>query len=67
MADFTEWEPIALERNHVDGGEWLMKRPLVPGTHRVALRIDGGTWVVPINLPRVDDDFGGSVGLVTIP
>jgi hypothetical protein len=70
MADFTDWEPVALYRDLAarDARDaWIAVRPLAPGTHRVALRIDGGAWTVPANLPRVDDDFGGAVGLVTIP
>jgi hypothetical protein len=67
MADFTDWEPVALDRNAATRNEWIITRTLAPGTHRVALRIDGGAWTVPINLPKVDDEFGGTVGLVTIP
>jgi hypothetical protein len=67
MADFTDWQPVTLDRNAATRDEWIMTRAISPGTHRVALRIDGGAWTVPVNLPRVDDDFGGTVGLVTIP
>jgi hypothetical protein len=31
------------------------------------LRIDGGAWSVPANLPRIDDELGGTVGLIVIP
>jgi hypothetical protein len=67
MADFTDWEPLALDRDLTARDAWIVARRLAPGTHRVALRIDGGAWTVPANLPRVDDDFGGAVGLITIP
>ncbi|HVX41578.1 MAG TPA: glycogen-binding domain-containing protein [Gemmatimonadaceae bacterium] len=65
IADFTDWQPIALTG---DGrGQWRATREIAPGLHRVALRIDGGRWIVPGNLPRVTDDLGGDVGLITIP
>jgi hypothetical protein len=65
MADFTDWSPIALD--HV-GGVWRLERPIVAGAHRLAIRIDGGEWIVPVNLPRVEDELGGAaVGIITIP
>jgi hypothetical protein len=64
MADFTDWEPTALDH---DGSRWRLVRAIAPGPHRVAIRIDGGEWTVPGNLPRVEDELGGSVGLITIP
>jgi len=64
MADFTGWSPVVLER---DGNGWRLDRDIPPGPHRVAIRFDGGEWTVPVNLPRVDDDLGGIVGLITVP
>ena len=64
MADFTGWSPVALERA---GDVWRLERVIASGAHRVAIRIDGGEWIVPANLPRVEDDLGGAVGLITIP
>src|SRR5262249_54151066 len=64
MADFTGWNAVVLERS---GGMWVTDRIIAPGPHRVAIRIDGGEWIVPANLPRVEDDLGGSVGLITVP
>ena len=63
-ATFTGWEPVALLR---EGDQWRLDRPITSGTHRVLLRIDGGPWLVPGNLPAAADDFGGSVGLLTVP
>jgi hypothetical protein len=64
MGDFTDWSPVTLER----GGEtWTYRGSIARGLHRVAIRIDGGEWIVPLNLPRADDDFGGTVGLITVP
>jgi hypothetical protein len=64
MADFTDWNPVELAL--VDG-VWRLERALSPGLHRVALRIDGGEWITPSNLPRAKDELGGVVGLMTIP
>jgi hypothetical protein len=64
MADFTGWEPVALGRR--DDG-FALELPIAPGTHRVAIRVNGGPWMVPSNMPAIDDDFGGRVGLVVIP
>lgn len=67
MADFTSWEPVSLARDSATADRWTLARPIAPGSHRVALRVDGGAWSVPANLPRVADDFGGFVGLLTVP
>ncbi len=66
MADFTSWEPVALARASMDG-VWRLERPIESGPHRVAIRIDGGEWAAPTNLPRASNGFGGIVGLITIP
>jgi hypothetical protein len=64
MADFTNWEPVVLERT--DGG-WFVERAVSPGLHRLAIRIDGGAWVAPANVPSLHDDLGGEVGLISVP
>lgn len=64
MADFTDWQPVGLERS---GDAWRTSLSVAPGLHRVAIRVDGGEWVSPRNLQRVTDDLGGTVGLITIP
>jgi len=38
-----------------------------PGSHHVVVRLDGGAWVAPANLARIDDELGGRVGLIVIP
>jgi hypothetical protein len=63
-ASFTSWEPIQLVRR---GTAWELDRPLASGAHRVLIRVDGGPWLVPANLPSAADDFGGTVGIITIP
>jgi len=65
MGDFTDWEPVAMAG--MPNGEWRVERVIAPGPHRVAIRVDGGPWRVPPNLPRVADDFGGEVGIVIVP
>src|SRR5215217_60121 len=61
MADFTDWSPVSLERA---GDLWRIERgtsTISSGLHRVAIRLDGGEWIVPVNLPRVEDDLAGIV------
>lgn len=65
VGDFTDWQPVAM--TGMPNGEWRIERNIVPGPHRVAIRVDGGPWRVPANLPRVEDDFGGEVGIVIVP
>jgi hypothetical protein len=64
MGDFTDWLPVALERR---GDVWRIERDLSPGLHRLMIRIDGGEWTTPMNLPRAKDELGGVVGLITVP
>ncbi|HSQ30701.1 MAG TPA: glycogen-binding domain-containing protein [Gemmatimonadaceae bacterium] len=64
MGDFTQWRPVALER---DGeGSWLLGVRIGPGTHQINVRVDGGPWMVPPSLPAITDEFGGSVGLLVV-
>jgi hypothetical protein len=65
MADFTDWEPVGMTQ--LPNGDWTLERGIAPGTHRVAIRVNGGAWVVPPNLPHVSDEFGGEVGLLIVP
>ncbi|MGQ0538748.1 MAG: glycogen-binding domain-containing protein [Gemmatimonadaceae bacterium] len=62
--DFSKWQPIPLTLQ--GGGLWRLKDALPPGVYRLIVRIDGGEWRAPINVPRYHDDFGGEVGVVTI-
>ena len=64
MGDITDWSPVVLERR---GERWEMRLTTTAGSHHVLVRIDGGAWVTPANLPRIDDEFGGTVGLLVIP
>lgn len=63
MADFTGWEAVELPpADGAFGAEFV----LTPGTHRLAVRLDGGEWLPAVNTPAVDDDFGGKVGLLVV-
>ena len=64
MGDLTDWSPVPLERK---GDQWEVRLTTTPGSHHVMLRIDGGAWLVPSNLPRIGDELGGAVGLLVIP
>jgi hypothetical protein len=64
MGDLTGWSPLALERH---GDRWEARLTTTPGAHHVVVRINGGAWAPPVNLPRIDDELGGTVGLLVIP
>jgi hypothetical protein len=64
-ADATGWRAVALARGA--GAEWTVALVLAPGTHRVLVRVDDGPWRPPTNLPAVDDEMGGRVGLLVVP
>lgn len=64
MGEFSGWEPLALRR---DGDCFVAAAALGSGTHRLVVRIDGGSWRPAANTPAVDDDFGGRVGLLVVP
>ena len=62
--DFTGWIPMKLER--AGNGWWSATLPLTPGQYQMNVRVDGGTWLVPPGLLSLQDEFGGSVGLLVI-
>ena len=64
MADFTDWDPVALVRT--PAGVWEINLSVSSGPHRINVRLDGGDWVVPTNVARVTDEFGGVVGLILV-
>jgi hypothetical protein len=65
MADFTDWQPVAMR--HVSNDEWQVAMPITPGAHRVNIRVDGGEWSAPPGASTVQDEFNGVVGLVVVP
>ena len=64
MGEMTGWRPVALEplgRGRFVG--WF----LAPGgTYRVNVSLDDGPWIAPPGMPRVEDGFGGLVGLLQL-
>lgn len=65
-ATFTEWAPVLLAPD--GGGAWTLGTPVPSGPHRLMVRVDGGAWTPPANLPSlVDEDLGVAAGIVTVP
>jgi hypothetical protein len=60
----TNWTPARAERS---GAYFQHRLDLPAGTHMIAIRINGGAWRAPKGLPVTADDFGGTVGRVTVP
>ena len=63
--DFTDWRPQSLVR--AGGGWWVTTIAIAPGTHELNLRVDGSGWTVPPGLTALEDEFGGVVGVLTVP
>lgn len=64
MGDFTNWAPARLVPDGT--GWWTTASPLEPGTHEMNVRANGSRWQVPPGLTSVEDEFGGSVGLLVV-
>jgi hypothetical protein len=62
--DFTRWAPVNLVRGA--DGWWSVSLPISAGTYALNVRIDGGPWLVPPGLMSTTDEFGGTVGILTI-
>jgi hypothetical protein len=60
---FSGWEPVPIT---FKGGYWEAQVHVPPGRHRVAYRIDGGSWRAPAGLARLRE-FEGEVGLIVVP
>lgn len=55
LGDFTDWEPVPMERRD---GAWVLELRVEPGVHRFGFRIDG-EWRVPEDAPgRSEDEWG---------
>jgi hypothetical protein len=54
--DFTDWRPM--HPRETAPGRWV--HPLGAGVYRLNIRLDGGDWTVPANLPTVPDEFTGA-------
>ena len=62
--DWNDWAPAPMERTA--DLRWTVTLPLAAGTHRFALVVDGGRWMVPPGVTRLPDDFGGEYGLLIV-
>lgn len=60
---FSGWEGVPVT---FKGEVWEAQIRVPPGRHRVAYRVDGGSWKAPANLAKFKQ-FGGEVGLVVVP
>ncbi len=65
IGDFTNWQAIPLIRDTT--GWWSITLPIKAGVHQMNVRLDGGPWRIPKGLTPFVDEFGGSVGIITIP
>jgi hypothetical protein len=63
--DFTQWTPLPLQSE--GRGWWTISLSISAGTHEVNVRVDRGAWLVPPGLASLDDEFGGSGGLLVVP
>jgi hypothetical protein len=63
--DFTDWQAVALRQT--GDNVWEAVLPIASGAHRLNVRIDAGRWTAPAGTTRLTDEFGGEVGMVTIP
>lgn len=66
-ADFTDWQPIQLQRSATSRDAWEGSFRIAPGLHRINVRRDGGAWMAPAGTTRSADDFGGEVGVFLLP
>ncbi len=62
--DFTKWVPAILLNS--GNGSWTLMLPLAPGKYQMNMRIDGGKWMAPPGLLTLEDEFGGTVGLIIV-
>jgi hypothetical protein len=64
--DFTDWDPVSLGPGDLPG-TWRVATRLAPGTYRFNVRLDGKEWFVPAGVTRLQDEFGGEVGVLVVP
>jgi hypothetical protein len=61
---WNEWTPVPLAWQGAD--RWTATLPIGAGTWRFALILSDGRWIVPAGVPKLPDDFGGEVGILSI-
>jgi hypothetical protein len=64
MGDFSDWTPLTMVRRGRD--LWELTVPLSAGRHQINIRTDGGKWVAPPGLPKMNDLFSGEVGVLIV-
>ena len=64
MTRHTDWQPIQLRR--ANGDFWEVTVRITSGVHRVNVRLNGGSWIVPRGLRAEEDEFGGSIGVLVV-
>jgi len=62
--DMTDWAPLVLASD--GSGRFVATIAIAPGVHQVAVRLDGGPWIVPSGLLTVTDEFGGTAGVLMV-
>jgi len=65
--DFTDWQPVQLQRSSTTRDVWEGSFRIARGIHRINVRRDGGAWLAPAGTTRSADDFGGEVGVFLLP
>lgn len=64
MGEVTGWRAVELEP--LGGGRFAGWFRAGGGTYRVNVALDDGPWIAPPGMPRVEDGFGGLVGLLEL-
>lgn len=64
MGEITGWRAVELEA--IGGGKFAAWFRAPGGTYRVNVALDDGPWIAPPGMPRVEDGFGGLVGLLKL-
>jgi 1,4-alpha-glucan branching enzyme len=65
MGDFTNWQPVRLAAAR--DGWWTVAIRIDPGPHQLNVRASGGPWTVIPGLATINDEFGGTVGVLVVP
>jgi hypothetical protein len=64
MSDVTNW--VAVDLRHAGEAEWVLDRRLAAGVHRILMRVDGGAWEPPPDLPMSRSEYGEQVGILLV-
>src|SRR6266571_1983604 len=67
IGDFTDWQPVALNRSPGNRDVWTATFRIARGVHRINVRRDGGPWMAPAGTTRSTDDYDGEVGVFVLP